>query len=482
MVYDEEAIVLLESLNEDATVPDNVQDIKPRHHKARTVALDRDSTVIAEEGAAAKTAHADDESDYEEDEDEEEFDTEWTLRKCSAATLDILCVTFGNDLLPVLLPQIHEKLSSPSWEVRESGILALGAVSEGCMSGMMPNLPNVLPHLLRCLVDPHPLVKTISCWTLGRYARWICDPPAEQATSEQAYQEHLNAYLSPTIRGLLQMMMENNKRVQEAGCSAIAVLEEEAGDKLMAYLSDMLQTFAWAFTRYQHKNLLILYDAVGTLADVVGDRLSEDPFKSILMPPLIAKWEAIRDDDRDLFPLLECMASVAVALGPEFAPYAAVVWQRCVNLVQQTLVQCQMYAHDQSSVPEVPDKDFMVVGLDLLSGVAQGLGAQVEPLVIQIQPSALQLLGTCMRDESNDVQQSAYALLGDLAGSCFNLLRPGIEQILPEVINQITPNIDASRSSVVNNAMWATGEIALRHGETGAFFSYMMDSNTWYLH
>ena len=60
------------------------------------------------------------------------------------------------------------------------------------------------------------------------------------------------------------------------------------------------------------------------------------------MPSLIHKWETISDEDRDLFPLLESMSSVAVALGSSFAPYASGVWQRCVLLIQKTLLQLQV--------------------------------------------------------------------------------------------------------------------------------------------
>lgn len=29
------------------------------------------------------------------------------------------------------------------------------------------------------------------------------------------------------------------------------------------------------------------------------------------MPPLVEKWQQLRDSDRDLFPLLECFTSIA---------------------------------------------------------------------------------------------------------------------------------------------------------------------------
>lgn len=57
------------------------------------------------------------------------------------------------------------------------------------------------------------------------------------------------------------------------------------------------------------------------------------------MPPLIQKWNELKDEDKDLFPLLECLSSVATALHSGFLPYAEPVFQRCVSLVDKTLAQ-----------------------------------------------------------------------------------------------------------------------------------------------
>lgn len=93
------------------------------------------------------------------------------------------------------------------------------------------------------------------------------------------------------------------------------------------------------FFLFQHKNLLILYDAIGTLADSVGHHLNKQEFIELLMPPLIQKWNELKDEDKDLFPLLECLSSVATALHSGFLPYAEPVFQRCVSLVDKTLAQ-----------------------------------------------------------------------------------------------------------------------------------------------
>ena len=64
-------------------------------------------------------------------------------------------------------------------------------------------------------------------------------------------------------------------------------------------------------SRYQDKNMVILYDAIGTLADAVGEALNNEQLMQVLLPPLISKWNSLADDDRRLLPLFECLLAVA---------------------------------------------------------------------------------------------------------------------------------------------------------------------------
>ena len=50
---------------------------------------------------------------------------------------------------------------------------------------------------------------------------------------------------------LLKRVLDANKRVQEAACSAFATLEEEACVELVPYLPIILQTLVAAFAKYQ---------------------------------------------------------------------------------------------------------------------------------------------------------------------------------------------------------------------------------------
>ncbi|KAF7689320.1 hypothetical protein HF521_012673 [Silurus meridionalis] len=358
MKYSEIDIILLKGdVEEDDTVPDSEQDIKPRFHKSRTVTLQ----------------HEGGEGQEDEDIDEDEDDDDDTLS---------------------------------DWNL--------------------------------------PLVRSIACWTLSRYAHWVVSQPPD-------------AHLKPLMTELLKRILDGNKRVQEAACSAFATLEEEACTELVPYLSFILDTLVFAFGKYQHKNLLILYDAIGTLADSVGHHLNQPEYIQKLMPPLIQKWNELKDEDKDLFPLLECLSSVATALQSGFLPYCEPVYQRCVTLVQKTLAQAMMYSQ-QPDQYEAPDKDFMIVALDLLSGLAEGLGGHVEQLVAR--SNIMTLLFQCMQDTMPEVRQSSFALLGDLTKACFPHVKPCIAEFMPILGTNLNPEF----ISVCNNATWAIGEICMQMG------------------
>ncbi|EGF82289.1 hypothetical protein BATDEDRAFT_86089 [Batrachochytrium dendrobatidis JAM81] len=428
MIYTNEEVMMLGGDEDDASVPDNIQDIKPHHHKSRNHANTPGS-------GQPKKDDDDDDDDYDDD-DDDDVDNEWNVRKCSAAAVDVLATVFKEHLLEVLLPHLTQQLSSSDWLHREAGILALGAIAE---------------------------VRSITCWTLGRYASWVVhgDPTRQDNTHEQRLQ-YLKIYFEPMLQGLLVMTLDNNKRVQETGCSALAVLEEIAGDLLIPYLGPILQTLGNAFVKYQHKNLLILYDALGTLADAVGPGLDNPQVVDLFMPRLIEKWEMLPDDDSGIFPLFECISSVAVAMGAGFVPYAPAVWSRCLRIISTSLHQFQIFQQNPEQVPE-PDKDFIVVSQDLLSGITQGLCGNVAPLISSGEPSILNILTVCLKHPYSEVRQSACALLGDFAINAFPQIKPCVNEYMQHCVPLIQPSVHEEVSiAISNNATWAAGEIALK--------------------
>ncbi|KAI0690408.1 armadillo-type protein [Cerioporus squamosus] len=333
-------------------------DCMPRHYGSKLhgfqCEVNSDKASGAKRGPYGEALGDEDDDDYDELGDNDfakEMSTEWNLRKCAAAALTA------------------DLLNSDEWLQRESSILALGAMAEGYIDTIEPHLPTLVSYLINTLNDPKPL----------------CTQPISD--------KHKNQFFVPTLEGLLRMVLDNNKRVQEAGCSAFATLEEDAGPELAPYLEPVLRNLVFAFEKYQHKNMLILYDAVGTLANAVGTALQNPTYVEILMPPLLKRWSKLKDDDEDLVPLLECLASVTIAIGPAFLPYAGPIFDRCQTIVHTSLLQYQTY--QQNPEMDEPDRSFLVVALDLLSGLTQGLGMALEPHISRSQRNLLSLLTVC---------------------------------------------------------------------------------------
>lgn len=74
------------------------------------------------------------------------------------------------------------------------------------------------------------------------------------------------------------------------------------------------------------------------------------------------------------------------------------------------------------------------------------------------------------QDQSNDVRQSSYALLGDCAIYVFQQLHPFLPNIMELLIQQLDIEVLGEEEletgfSVVNNACWSCGEIALQQGD-----------------
>ncbi|KAL2759180.1 hypothetical protein ACRALDRAFT_1080702 [Sodiomyces alcalophilus JCM 7366] len=468
MVYSGEDIALLGGASDDEDEEDKEEDIKPAFAKkqaARAAASDPEASAeSAQNGnnnAYEKLAGMDDD-DFEDgeidDDGDENPDERWTVRKCSAAALDVFARDFQDPVFTAILPYLTTNLKHEDWPRREAAVLALGAVAEGAINAVTPHLPELIPYLLTLLEDPEPIVRQITCWTLGRYSSWAATLDDPNAKSR---------FFEPMMDGILRKMVDRNKKVQEAAASAFANLEDQAGQVLKPYVGPILQQFVLCFQRYKDRNMYILYDCVQTLAEQIGPLLARPDFVDILMPALIDRYQKVTDQSRELFPLLECLSYVAMALNDSFSPYAQPIFSRCINIIHANL-EMALHATNSPGV-ESPDKDFLVTSLDLLSAIIQAIEERkAQELVAGSVPSFFELLTFCLEDPQDDVRQSAYALLGDCARYVFPQLEGHLPNIFPILLKQldfdniVDEEMD-SGFSVVNNACWSAGEIAMQN-------------------
>jgi transportin-1 len=137
-----------------------------------------------------------------------------------------------------------------------------------------------------------------------------------------------------------------------------------------------------------------------------------------------------------------------------------------------------------------PDKQLIASSLDLADGLLRGVGGNFAFLLESCAraggPQLLQLLPACLRDEDDDVRQSALGLLGDLAAHAPHALLAGgggggsplgataaaaasggdaalaAADLVPLVHESLSAT--AYGRKVASNAAWALGEFALAFG------------------
>lgn len=469
MVYSHDDVLIMEAEDsKDQSAEDKDEDIKPQNVKSKehTVANNTSTKKNHTSGGGDSDSDSDsddDDSDDDDDDDDAEFSYVWNLRKCSAATIDSLSNIFPIEILHLSFPIIKQNIQSSSWPIRESSILTLGAISEAALEHASNELPELIAFLLECIKDSQPRVRQMSSWTLGRYSTWVCSQAMNHGSFANYYQ--------PTFEILLNLALDNNKVVQESSCSAIADFIENSDDKLLSpMISVILTHFQLYFQRYKRKNLLILYDTIQTFVEKVGDHLqSNQQYIDLLLPPLLTKWSNLDDYDKDLWPLLECMSTIAANLGEAFINYSLPIYQRSIRILSMCIEMDKM-AKVQKGF-DAPEKDFIVSSLDLIDGLILGLSKHSMELIQQQQQqqqsnektySLMELVLICLDDDDDDVRQSSFAILGDLAiHLCDLMIKPYLQTIMVCINNEINNPSEYAIASR-NNSIWALGEISIR--------------------
>ncbi|XDT42550.1 HEAT-like repeat [Nakaseomyces glabratus] len=443
MVYNEDTILLLESSNdEDANEDDKDEDIKPI---APRIVKKNDKTDSQGNNVA------DDDEEDDDDDGDDDVDTQWTLRKCSASTLDVLTNILPHAVLEIAFPYLKEHLTSDKWYIREATVLALGAMADGGMNYFNNELPILIPFLVEQLKDHWAPVRKITCWTLSRFSPWIIKDNVQ--------------FLVPVMEPIIVTLMDRKKDVQEAAISSIATFIENCDPELIETIlyTELLENFDKCFRFYKKRNLIILYDAVGRFADKCE---LDDRAMQIILPHLIQKWESLGDSDKELWPLLECLSCVASSLGEKFAPMAPEVYSRAYRILFNC-IDIEKRSQNDPSIT-VPEKDFIITSIDLIDGIVQGLGEHSQMLLFPNdgQYQLLDIMLECLQDVTHEVRQSTYALLGDIVyfykpDIVISKLSEFLKLINMELVLNSSEE-DTSGIPALINAIWALGLISER--------------------
>jgi transportin-1 len=415
---------------------DRAQDVAPVFHRSKT-----------------KGGGKEDDNEEDDDDDDDEFDDkEWTLRTCAAASLDSLSSGYPHEsVLPHLLPTLQESLSHENPWVREAGILALGAISDGCGIPMGEHMTQLYPFLVNQVTaaDSLPQLKSISCWTISRYSFWALEQAASNVQPD---------IVQKTIEAILGRILDNNRRVQVSACSALGEVIEHTGEFIIPYLETIYRALNFALERHQTRALMVSLELFGSIAVAVGPAIGEGNLPSIYVPPLLMFWAnkaKVNPFDRTLLPLMESIAGITMVTGMSYQPWALQTFDGAMSIINSCLMvlSCQDFTDEEA--------DSIICATDVLDGLVEGLGSNFPELVsnsTQFGDHFLPLISILTSHEVDGVRMSAFALMGDLAKNCPTVIQGGMAELLSEAIQCIDPLYP----SVCNNAVWAVGEVCVK--------------------
>ncbi|KAF4669002.1 Transportin-1 [Perkinsus chesapeaki] len=235
MVYATEDFESMESglVGDDSHIKDEQHDMAPIFHQDKSAHGNNDDSNEDDSGDEGDRAVGGSVRGSPQQQ-QSTWGNEWTVRKAAANALDNIANALHDDILPILLPLIEKGLTSTSdWREQEASVLAVGAIAHGCENGLSKDMNTLLPLLIQTTLSNQPLLRSIGCWTLGRFGRWLSS--RDDTT-----------LLKASTTAILERCVDKNKRVQEAAISALAGLIEESGNR-MRYDNELLDRIIKVF-------------------------------------------------------------------------------------------------------------------------------------------------------------------------------------------------------------------------------------------
>jgi len=436
-------------------IPNLISRLRLKEEQMLQERADEIAEASGEKAVILKPRHHRNKNDAQ---DEEEVITNYTLRKRAALLLDTIGETFKYDIIiqpalqaTLLLLSRNDGTDEAIWD-HESGTLALGAMST-CFLNMNEQLPQIFSLFLQHLNTATPELRSITCWTIGRFCEWLFTDGNEDLKVELFRQ---------CVLGLSNCMLDPNPRVQSASCSAISTLIEVAGKDIMEHGGHILQYCNVAFSNYGVKNTLVLFDTIGILAENAEDLFNDNSLVSLYMPHIMRNLLISEDHDMRITPLLECLASLIPAMKSNIFPYAQNIYIRCLTIINKTLHE--ITDDDDDDIP----KDITICCLDVLSGMCEGIDDNFMSLVNATNSSNALIINLfkSLGDEIPEVRQSGFSLAGELSKICESHQNIFDTTVLTKLIEYCFLNLDTNYQEVSNNAVWTLGQIS-------AFTSYL---------
>ena len=451
----DEEVAEMSWASELASKADRPEDINP----AARAAAGADAAGAGEDGA-------------EEDEEDEPEVVEGTVRQTAARCLEGLAAICGDDLLHRLLPLLQQLLEEPvlasspggteevsSWRRRETGLLVLGTVAEGCYDSMQQHMRGLLPYLLKRAQDPVSYVRATALWVLQQYS------PSWPGLAEQQG-------LASVLRVVLHGITDVTKGVRSAAVTALGYIMESAADDGEPFLPDVIASVTAALPELQTQNRGRCYDTIAAIAETWSE-IDPAQFHSAwgmqLVGLLVRTWLQLQPASPEMLSLTECLYVMAGLGGPAIAEVIPQVWARAQYLAELTLTDTAT-ATDLGNAPV--HAGLFTATVELMVALLEGTESNGPQLLGWNQPAhahvVRDILALCDAGMQLPVQACvniSAALCGQLCSDAAALVPEDSWPALVHRLCSVTP-----ANAPCQNALWALDKVLGALGTAGVTY------------
>jgi len=146
--------------------------------------------------------------------DEDIDSDEWNVAQSGACCLMLMAQNIQNNVVPLVLPFIKNKIKDKHWRMREAATMAFSCILDGPDKNELQKLVvQAFPVILGHLQDPQPQVKDTAAWTVGK----ICSELPATITPE----------ILPNLMNALRKGLEEPPKIAVHICWAIHELANE---------------------------------------------------------------------------------------------------------------------------------------------------------------------------------------------------------------------------------------------------------------
>ena len=233
------------------------------------------------------------------------------IRKAGCALLGVIVEGISDAIRPVLaslVPELLKKVQDPDEKVRETGLFAIGQVSEHCQPEILFHHHLILPVLIAALDDQHSSVHHTCCYGLEMFC-------------ENLESSSLKPFLQPLVTKLCALLASKDKTTVDLSLAALAATAISAESDFLPF-ADHVCTGLTSLISMTEKGYLQIRGRALECLGHIGIAIGRTHFAPHFINGMTsaAEAEGLEDDTLKEYSYV-FIANAAKVMGDEFNPH-----------------------------------------------------------------------------------------------------------------------------------------------------------------